>query len=1051
MKRAALVVPVVLSSCALPARDNVNDPAIRPEARLQIQALRIVPSIDEADLVVDGVRFRSIGEPRGGSEEWILLDGRGSSDPNQPAGSLSYEFELAGSDVAPTEARQRCTGEVGEPGIASAECLVLSAEDIRAVVVDGVPVRNAPIPVTLRVIDRDDNRGAASGEFLITDVRPVAAAGADYVLPRKTCAPGPACVHTVFLDGFASSDTDPVPADVAAPIRSYCWQQIPLLNGGCSAIAAAVVTEASPVDACPVIPDVDPACLRSARTLSLDVAASTSDGSSPSSRFLLWAADRFDWGEPDSVDVHVDTAPLWFRGSTGAVRFPGAYYRLASEEFPDGSGGRMSYPYHPTIANGPDGLYAYAIQDEGSNSNQAWAHRLGSQGLFEYFGSFGSNEGYELQARAAAHDASGRLWAALRAEDSTYPDHLFLVMTSGNAPYSAPDATGECSNPTPNEFCTIPPPDLLVANDVDSSAYGANRGTSELRVFTISGSVITAASFAATPAFTSIQALETATDGRLFVSDGVGSSARIRVFEQGAEIDEIAGLGEVDALRYDPAGEALWANVPSSGVWRVSLSDTSDRARMSAPVGAAQSIRLGGDGRLWIVSRFSNEILVADPAAIAFAPEVITLEGLGSGTSGVLPAGAPVISIFTGDELQSGVVRLPGLATALTGKSPSLGVLRDVSVDRDRGGAWFGYANPPSVVQGATDGSPFPATRFDRVTVGGTEYPLAGTWRLAADPASRALWVVDVPDPAAGTVISRWILADRSPPASPGPVTGLAYGVIGDDEPDEIVHRLRPALGGANPSAWAFVEDGASSGGKVVYTIRNGDGFTRTQFSAEYPVGPAVTSAGTAWFAKCQAPGSAFNFGASCNCQLPNNASFCNFGIRLAYATAGAGGVTNWVPTGAELGTCSGAGSLCSVYPLDVAYDRDRDVLWLAGLDHGDSSPPNQLRFWRFSCTTAGPLQNCASANILVAQRVPLFSDDPLETDLSLPNYSYQDLQRETPNLLSIDPGTGLAYFLDPLTHDVQILAYDSTTTPPSIRRAGSFQAPGMTSQSIDR
>lgn len=760
------------------------------------------------------------------------------------------------------------------------------------------------------------------------------------------------------------------------------------------------------------------------------IGAAIVDGASPRARFNLHVKDRYGWSTPDAVEVRIDQSPLWFLRLSPPVaqRFSGRSHRLAPGSF---LGAQAASIRRPIVAHGPDGNSAFVVL--GDDSNVGYANRFTPEGV-SFFKDLPSNEGHELRTEVAAHDGD-LLWAAFDVyTDVDNPGHTFMVATTGGF---FPLGVGEYSQQfgTNPEFRDLGRLAFLVVAP-DRTAFGAEFDGTDLLRFTLDG--IGGIGVTRTGGFTGIRGLDIAPDGTLFVSDG----AAVRVFApDGAETVPIEGLGRVDALRYERTEPALWVNGVESGLWV--LPAAGERERVSDPIGEVSAIRITPDGLAWVAARGTNEIWRISPP-LAELSEPILSGGVNTGASGVLFGDAPLMSFQTVEEELGEVMRLPPFGSLVGGISPPLGAFRDASTEVDRGGAWLAFADPARVFLASSDGRRVPETEFSFLDVGGTIRSLVRPRRISVDPATRALWVVEG-EPNDVPVQTRWLLAMRAATGPPAIASGMAY----EERLDETVHRIRAAGGGADPAAWAYVGLPNTDAGRVVFLKRNGVGFTRTQIDAQFPVGPAVSTAGTAWFARAQNSGTAFSFTSAPSCTDANTASQCLLGTRLAFASPGSGAVTPFVPPGVDLGNCSGG--LCSVLPLDVAYDSARDDLWLAAVDHGDAGASNQFRFWRFSCVSVGTApQNCSAANLRTATW-PTSADSPLETTFDLDGEGRTQLIEQFPDLLGIDAGTGDAYFLEPLTGRVDVLHVDESTGTPRMQRIGFFPTDGMSRTAIGR
>lgn len=191
----------VLAGC-IPDRDNANDPTLRPQARAVVYVLVPVGSAADGNVTVDGGYFRAAEQSLrpGGASSLFLVDARASTDPNTDFENLTFSFDLEGdgtSDSVPEGVNHCPSPSLHDDGVDEGKaCFLVRPEQLQAVVgTNGFPARNAPIPIVVRVADERNRRHDITVDVRVNDALPQGDAGADYVLPLKTCPPGPDCTY----------------------------------------------------------------------------------------------------------------------------------------------------------------------------------------------------------------------------------------------------------------------------------------------------------------------------------------------------------------------------------------------------------------------------------------------------------------------------------------------------------------------------------------------------------------------------------------------------------------------------------------------------------------------------------------------------------------------------------------------------------------------------------------------------------------------------------------------------------------------------------------
>lgn len=210
--RSALLAPAVVgfATACIPPRDNPNDSAIKPVAKLSVydQTLASGECPDPPIAVTTGIVVEEASRGR-----CLALDATASSDPQGESG-LRYEFSLR------TSAEQEW-----EP---------LGENDVGIFPLSTLERRRHPAPLTLdyrvRVVDPQGAHDTAVVEFELQNERPVARLGPHRVFPigGHSWDDGSEPCYDVPFD--ASGTTDP---DGDEPFLSYAWSFVPPQDPEC--------------------------------------------------------------------------------------------------------------------------------------------------------------------------------------------------------------------------------------------------------------------------------------------------------------------------------------------------------------------------------------------------------------------------------------------------------------------------------------------------------------------------------------------------------------------------------------------------------------------------------------------------------------------------------------------------------------------------------------------------------------------------------------------------------------------------------------------------
>lgn len=210
--RALLAMHLVITAgCFLPERDNPNDPSRKPVARLVVADQTLADGeCPESPAPGNGVIVDAASRGR-----CLVLDASGSTDPQQSAENLRYEFHV------------RDSGEWRSLGSGTAGVLALSAEERHAF----------PAPVTLefrvRVGDRTGADDTAELSFDLQNARPQARLDPVRSLPLggHPWDDGTDPCFTVDFDASGSTD-----ADLGDDAEfSFAWSVTPAQDPLCGA------------------------------------------------------------------------------------------------------------------------------------------------------------------------------------------------------------------------------------------------------------------------------------------------------------------------------------------------------------------------------------------------------------------------------------------------------------------------------------------------------------------------------------------------------------------------------------------------------------------------------------------------------------------------------------------------------------------------------------------------------------------------------------------------------------------------------------------------
>lgn len=916
------------------------------------------------------------------------------------------------------------------------------------------PVPEPPLeriaPLCLRVRQGDSDYYADAWiPFYLTNVKPDADAGPDLILPRLDSG-----THAIELDGKLSEDRD------RGDPLCLCWQQVEydgldgVVNAACRTdLISAVDSDVNCAvggEECPLPSALSDTFLSDCAPVQARAISFDAPGTPVRYRFRLFARDAFGWGAPDEVQVVIGEAPLWTLDAApaSATRWSGGLLRSGD---PPGDGA--------VLAGGAPGVTTSDVLVTGT-AGEYQLYRLDhATDILTVLGPGGPTGAVDAVPTAAERDAAGVVWFALQTQS---PAGVFVGVADGNGMELA---TGF--------FAGHERIDLLAPSA--DGAWAVRRGGTSVTLLEVSGTaVVEGAPLSPAPPFRSVQGLAAKPDGTAIVSDaqppglppatdGLGNvvgDGELRECLGNGCASNLPGPFEPEdptyrwfrpmAVRYedpgtplDPADDLILVGDSYVGLLYFYVVDGRWYG-VSQQDGDARHLRLDyAGGLIWALDG-SPRAISQDAFTTTLAGR-FDLDGLCTGAGAVAADGSLRLTDASSDRVLRLPTRTAGPVAAI---APRVGQLRDASTEPTSGGVWVAYSDPPQIVAATADGGLRAESRLC-----GMASPLQQPGRIALDPASTRIWAIDeLP----GTSSATWLLFNRDADEN-GFYTDdtlttckTTSPVVSEEVLSVVPVRLRAAgLDAASlPQAWAMTAVSGTSA-SLVHVRANGSAFdVPSLFPLRAAAGPAVSSAGTAWIAQCQpaaTPQDGFDPFAPCDCAVPNLEVTCSVGLRLATATPG-GGLVAWGPPAVSLnlGTCL-PGELCGVLPLDIAYDRGRDALWIAGLDHGASADRDRLRVWHIDCASAGPLEACPDADVDV--HGPDVGD--LEAAFELGQDARIDFYGSHSDVLGVDPGTGEAWLLDPEAGLVHRFRDDPGTQ--SVRHAGTLAAPGADRIAIGR